>query len=101
MSDKKTGVGLIFLERQRQLQEEGWSKEHDSKYQNQELAAAAAAYATPETLRSYGPDGLPPTWPWAEEWWKPEPQDRIRELVKAGALIAAQIDLELSKEEML
>jgi hypothetical protein len=25
-------------------------------------------------------------------WWKPTPSDRIRELTKAGALIAAEID---------
>lgn len=33
-------------------------------------------------------------WPytWAEKWWKPSPGDRIRELEKAGALIAAEID---------
>jgi hypothetical protein len=29
-------------------------------------------------------------WPWDESWWKPG--DRIRELAKAGALIAAEID---------
>ena len=27
-----------------------------------------------------------------EEWWKPTPKNRVRELVKAGALIAAEID---------
>ena len=31
-------------------------------------------------------------WPWNLIWWKPTPNDRIRELVKAGALIAAEID---------
>ena len=31
-------------------------------------------------------------WPWDLEWFKPSPYDRIRELVKAGALIAAEID---------
>lgn len=30
--------------------------------------------------------------PWDNEWWKPSPDDRKRELVKAGALIAAAID---------
>jgi hypothetical protein len=29
-------------------------------------------------------------WPWSFEWWKPK--DRIRNLVRAGALIAAEID---------
>lgn len=31
-------------------------------------------------------------WPFSQEWWKPTPDDRIRELAKAGALIAAEID---------
>lgn len=29
-------------------------------------------------------------WPWAVRWWKPK--DPIRDLVRAGALIAAEID---------
>jgi len=35
-------------------------------------------------------------WPWGSEWWKPS-KDPIRDLVKAGALIAAEID-RLQKE---
>lgn len=31
-------------------------------------------------------------WPWSDEKWNPEPDNRIRELAKAGALIAAEID---------
>lgn len=31
-------------------------------------------------------------WPWDDKYWKPTPEDRIKELSKAGALIAAQID---------
>ena len=31
-------------------------------------------------------------WPWNESWWKPTPDNRIRDLEKAGALIAAEID---------
>ena len=38
-------------------------------------------------------------WPWKEAWWKPTPEDRIRELVKAGALIVAEIDRLRRKEE--
>ncbi len=30
-------------------------------------------------------------WPWEEVWFKPSP-DQVRNLVKAGALIAAEID---------
>jgi hypothetical protein len=31
-------------------------------------------------------------WPWEASWWKPSQTDRIKELAKAGALIAAEID---------
>jgi len=33
----------------------------------------------------------PFTWPWEASWWKPS-DDPIRNLAKAGALIAAEID---------
>jgi hypothetical protein len=37
------------------------------------------------------------SWPWDAEWWKPSP-DSVRNLVKAGALIAAEIDRLQRKE---
>jgi hypothetical protein len=98
MTDQKTGIQLIAEERQRQIEKENWTAEHDSQYENEELALAGAIYATPERWRSYGPDKLPLMWPWEQEWWKPTPENRIRELTKAGALIAAQLDRELAKE---
>lgn len=30
--------------------------------------------------------------PFSSVWWKPSPENRIKELAKAGALIAAEID---------
>lgn len=33
-----------------------------------------------------------PFWPWGKQYWKPTPNDPRRQLVKAGALIAAAID---------
>lgn len=39
----------------------------------------------------FGWDEAPDRWPWAPEAWKPDP-DPVRNLVKAGALIAAEID---------
>jgi len=66
--------------------------EHDSiGNNNEELAQAAALYALPEVFRSYEYD-VRNIWPWDFKWWKPTPNDRVRELVKAGALIAAEID---------
>lgn len=39
-----------------------------------------------------GGDSILRAWPWEARFWKPCPDDRARELVKAGALIAAEID---------
>lgn len=89
------GVKLIAAERQRQVDVEGWTTENDDKYVNNELADAAICYLVEPDLR----DASAFPWPWEASWWKPTPQDRLRELVKAGALIAAAIDSELRKQQ--
>jgi hypothetical protein len=90
---KLNGAELIYRERNRQLREEGWTAEHDDLHNQGELAMAAACYALTEFNRDEEMYRLtPPQWPWEAKWWKPTPHDRIRELVKAGALIAAEID---------
>ncbi len=107
----KVGIEIIAEERQRQIEKEGWSKEHDMYYIHNELSLAAVCYALPEPERDRlshqfktGVNGrvwLPNLWPWHHKCWKPTPDDRIRELAKAGALIAAEIDvqLELKKKQ--
>lgn len=94
---KMTGVQLIAEERNRQITEEKFSESFDLKYTDDELAEAAACYALPDRSRSYAlmrPSlrTMPHLWPWHIDWWKPSPEDRVRELAKAGALIAAEID---------
>lgn len=91
----KTGTELIDDERARQIAKEGWTPEHDDEHDEGELSRAAACYATPTDHRRYYASADPMTdppadWPWDPEWWKPK--DRIRDLVRAGALIAAEID---------
>ena len=86
---KSVGVEMIFAERKRQVVNEGWVSKHDSEHASDELAKAAVCYAMPARHRSRW---LLSFWPWAVRYWKPTPDDRIRELVKAGALIAAEID---------
>jgi hypothetical protein len=92
--EKKTGIELIAEERRRQIEVEGWSDRHDSQHDDDELAIAAGCYAlTPTYTRGIRAGHIiPKRWPWEEKWWKPTPNDRIRELQKAGALIAAEID---------
>ena len=94
--DDLTGAALIAAERERQISVEGWSAAHDAQYTDQELPKAAMCYAL-----GHGPchdDEEPPhPWPWPAEWWKPTTP--IRDLAKAGALIAAEIDRRLAVGE--
>ena len=87
------GIERIAAERQRQI-EEGWTLEHDAfEHGGGELAWAAASYALArEDFYTDEADDCPSMWPWLPRDWKPCPGDRIRELEKAGALIAAEID---------
>jgi hypothetical protein len=58
-------------------------------------ALAAATYALePIWDESNLKEGtnVPYMWPFENGWYKPDPIDRVRELQKAGALIAAEID---------
>lgn len=93
MTGALTSIGK---ERQRQQQVERWTPEDDDGYVSGELALAAACYAE----RSLAHDNLssaeqsrlqvPSMWPWHVLWWKPT--NRRRDLVKAGALILAEIE---------
>lgn len=83
---KSEGVRLIAAERERQVVAEGWTLQHDAGHRADVLARAAACYAIPARLRRLD------LWPWESRYWKPSPDDRLCELVKAGALIAAEID---------
>lgn len=90
----KTGIEIIAEERARHATVEGWTPEHDDAHDKGELASAAAAYAMVPRRQSGddSPEEAPEIWPWDEDWWKPCPNDRVHELAKAGALIAAEID---------
>jgi hypothetical protein len=92
-----TGVELIAKERERQGVEEGWTDSGDDKLEYGELARAAMCYCM-EKEWDYPQDDVPQQFPFANEWWKPTPNNRIRQLVKAGALIAAEID-RISRKE--
>lgn len=84
------GVEAIAQERRRQIDEEGWTPEHDDAYENDELILAARCYLVQAEYEVAGHGSQPIFWPWHRDWWKPG--DRRRNLVKAGALIAAEID---------
>ena len=108
-----TGAELIIHERERQMSVEGWDAQHDDEHTEGELAIAASLYATPiplfaerktkRTIEYYDP------WPWHDTmnydryddggvnievpaWDKRKKHNKLRRLVIAGALIAAEID---------
>lgn len=98
-----TGVEMIAAERQRQITA-GWVAEHDDQHTHGELLLAALAYgveAAPADAEFVTPAGerfvggparsMPQWWPWVEPMWNP-PSDPVRNLTKAGALIAAELD---------
>lgn len=102
-----SGCDQIAEERMRQIQVEGWTADHDDDHEGGELALAGAAYAgaaTGERLYRVDRDAgrelrLLDAFPqdWADYWDKRKfkratKAEKIRMLVKAGALIAAEID---------
>lgn len=100
----KTGIELITEERQRQIEAKGYDGRHDAKHKVTELIDAAMAYVqAASTDYMNETDGLHPelleqhyegiklfTWRWGDETFKPT--TCLKDLIKAGALIAATID---------
>lgn len=104
----------VIAERRRQISEEGWTPEHDDEHADGSLARAAACYASPDDMsytdnfgreldRERRPHPLSEReqrlswsyvralrWPWDWKWWKRK--DRRFDLVRAGALIIAEIE---------
>lgn len=104
----------VQIERERQKQEEGWTPEHDDTHDAGEMARAAAVYAYTSTLTEaqasawqerlqkpppavtfkgetyIAPGILRALWPWAPSWFKPK--NRRRDLIRAAALIVAEIE---------
>lgn len=91
---RASGVGTlsnadqsVIAERQRQQSAEGWTPEHDDQYGESQLLWASSCYVL-NTIQPF--NRIPLDWPWAPEWWKPT--NPRRDLVKAGALILAEIE---------
>lgn len=98
----RVAVRDVIAERERQECKEGWTVAHDDEHTDGSLAQAAACYAlayqdfvdcnfvaNPEDENDFK---IPALWPksWAGRWWKPK--DRRRDLVRAAALIIAEIE---------
>lgn len=85
LPDPDAAIRSIAHERQRQIEGEGWTPERDDQYQQGELAKAAAGYV----LHVLADQSWKSIWPFAPQWFKPA--DPRRMLVKAGALVVAEI----------
>jgi hypothetical protein len=102
-----TGADLIAFERDRQLTDEGFTPDHDDQHVDGQLMWAAAAYLLTGNFSIQGEDISERVWPWAVRvneddprqllGWRP-PENRVQGLVKAGALIAAEIDRLIRRE---
>jgi hypothetical protein len=99
--DEVSALSDIASERRRQVEVEGWTPEHDDAHSKGELAQAAGVYALAAGSHDYRwvLRGSPVNdylaaamklWPWDASWFKPK--DKRRDLVKAGALIVAEIE---------
>jgi hypothetical protein len=95
----------VLAERQRQIEAEGWTEEHDDQHVGGSMAAAAACYAMHSALEEGIRSGeierycdrtapfdefVPKFWPWDKEWWKPK--GARRNLVRAAALLIAEVE---------
>lgn len=98
----KRALDDIAAERQRQIDKEGWTFEHDDEHEDGSLADAAACYAA--TTRAFKAEEIvgagyktftvySELWPksWSDHWFKPK-RNRRRQLVKAAALLVAEIE---------
>lgn len=101
-----TPITEIAAERERQKSGEGWTTTHDDEHSEGQMADAAACYAATKPafhkawlerspMEDRGDTPAPrliqhSLWPWDARWWKPK--DRRRDLVRAGALIIAEIE---------
>ncbi len=97
-------IADIAAERLRQIEAEGWSQDHDDAHSDGEMARAAGIYAVIAgsdrtdyrnatggySLNDILQGLMDHYWPWDRSWFKPA--DRRRDLVKAGALIVAEIE---------
>ena len=80
----------VLAERQRQIEVEGWTPEHDDAHSLGQMAGAALCYLAEDIPHWARQQAHGCYWPWDAEWW--EPGDHRRNLVKAGALILAEIE---------
>lgn len=96
-------LGEIAAERQRQVDVEGYGAEHDDQHTDGSIAKAAGCYAImgaetgdwhrrklSEEWWGFRFSLIRGLWPWEWRWFKPK--DNRSDLIRAGALIVAEIE---------
>lgn len=86
VAQPRRALAYIEEERQRQVAIERQSPVDDDRYTNGELCRAAATYAL-TAAGTNAPEGM---WPWGPHSFKPK--TRHADLVRAGALIVAELE---------
>lgn len=85
-TEMSKGKALVLMERLRQVEQKGYTAEHDARQWAREIRCAADAYRAAPDAQAAQPAG----WPWPANAWKP--RDRRGNLVRAGALYLAAAD---------
>lgn len=79
----------VVNERKRQIEKEGYSELHDDEHDNFEMSDAAICYIDSAQHEGMTCD-VSHAWPWDLKYWKPK--SPRRDLVRAAALIIAEIE---------
>lgn len=90
MIDMTKAAMDVLAERERQKAAEGWTPEHDDEHADGSMAKAAAMYAVEAVPQAPVNRLFQILWPWSLAWWKPK--GHRQNLVRAGALILAEIE---------
>jgi hypothetical protein len=77
----RSAVNAVVKERLRQIEQEGWTPDHDQEHAGGELAKAAACYAAGQPVVGLWPNG-----------WDFKETDKYRMLAKSGALVMAELE---------
>lgn len=83
----------VMAERRRQMMVEGWTAKHDNEHKDGAMAVAAACYAATALPDRVSGELVARLWSWtgwAWQWWKPK--DKRRNLIRAAALLLAEVE---------